>query len=213
MSPRSYNLGRRHEQIDQGRRQILDAARALLGEATSYTDFTVNAVAKRADVARGTVYYQFDSKTGLLEALCDELAQIGGLAGLPRAFANPDPLEALRAFIECFAQFWQVDRDVMRRLRALAALDPDVRTVIESRDERRREGLAVLVARITGATKQPADAPGIDLVSQLLALTSFETFDTVAGTGNDDLTVATPAIVRLAHVALTSVEGRRAGQD
>ncbi|MGO4533793.1 TetR/AcrR family transcriptional regulator [Leifsonia sp. 2MCAF36] len=206
MSPRPYNLGRRHEQIDQGRRQIVDAARALLGEATSYTDFTVNAVAQRADVARGTVYYQFESKTGLLEALCDELAQVGGLADLPGAFAKEDPLQALTAFIDCFAQFWQADRDVMRRLRALAALDPDVRAVIESRDERRRRGLSELAGRILGAS-HPASAPGTEVVSQLLAVTSFETFDTIAGADNADLTVATPAIVQLARAALSAATG------
>ena len=35
-------------------------------------------------MARATVYYQFGSKTGLLEAVCDYLAEIGGLAGLAR---------------------------------------------------------------------------------------------------------------------------------
>jgi AcrR family transcriptional regulator len=128
MSPRPYNLGKRNEHINEGRRQVLDAARAMLAEATSYSDFTVDAVAKRADVARGTVYYQFKSKAGLLEALCDELGRRGGLDDLANAFANPDPNEALASFVMTFARFWQVDRPVMRRLRALAHLDPDIRT-------------------------------------------------------------------------------------
>src|ERR1017187_5182858 len=74
MSPRPYNLGKRQDLIGQGRRQILDATRALLGEFSSYTAFTVEAVARRADVARATVYYQFGSKSGRLEALFDALS-------------------------------------------------------------------------------------------------------------------------------------------
>lgn len=202
MSPRPYNLGVRHEQVGQGRRQILDAARSLLGRATSYTDFTVNAVAARADVARGTVYYQFKSKTGLLEALCDDLAHLGGLADLPRAFADPDPDQALAGFVACFGRFWQADRDAMRRLRALAALDPEVRAVIGARDERRRAGLTELAGRFDVGNGARKGTSRREVVAQLQALTSFETFDAIAGVEHDDLTAVTPTIVRLARAAI-----------
>jgi AcrR family transcriptional regulator len=203
MSPRQYNLGKRHKQIDQGRRQILDAACALLGETTTYTEFTVDAVAKRADVVRGTVYYQFGSKTGLLEAICDDLAQRGDLAQLHQAFANPDPDQALNAFVTCFARFWQADRNVMRRLRALASLDSDVRTVISVRDQRRQEGLEELASRF--AARNPVTARrGLHrttAVRLLLALTSFETFDASA-TPDQDLAAVVPHIVALVTTIL-----------
>src|ERR1035437_10896384 len=138
MSPRPYQLGKRQDQIDEGRQQVIDAARALLAEATSYSNFTVDAVAKRADVARATVYYQFGSKTGLLEALCDALAQEGRMSDLASAFMNPDPIEGVSAFVSGFGRFWDVDRLVMRRLRSLAALEHEVEVVISARDERRR---------------------------------------------------------------------------
>ena len=38
------------------------------------------------------------------------------------------------SFITAFARFWAADRIVMHQLRALAALDPDVGTVIATRD-------------------------------------------------------------------------------
>src|ERR1700722_14728067 len=147
MSPRPYQLGKRQAQIEESRRRVLDAARALLAEATTYSAFTVEAVAQRADVARATVYYQFESKTGLLEAVCDALAEEGGLADLPAVFAQPDPVEALVALVGCFARFWAADRAVLRRIRALAALDPDVRAVIAARDDRRRQIIGVLLGR------------------------------------------------------------------
>lgn len=193
MSPRAYNLGKRQEPIDAARQQVLDAARRLLGGTASYTAFTIDAVARQADVARATVYYQFGSKAGLLEAVCDHLAEIGGLSGLAEVFADPDPRQALRRFVACFGRFWAADRPAMRRLRALALLDPDVGAVIAARDQRRQQGLTVLAARLGARTDHVARV--------LTALTSFETFDTVAGP-NQEITAAIPDILRLAEAAL-----------
>src|SRR3954468_22255725 len=106
VSPRPYQLGRRQAEIEEGRRRILDAARELLAESEHYAAFTVDAVAKRADVARATVYYQFGSKAGVLEALCDALAERGGLANLGQAFTARDPDDALRLLVTAFARFW-----------------------------------------------------------------------------------------------------------
>lgn len=199
MSPRSYNLGRRQGQIDRARHQVVSAARSLLAEAASYTAFTVDAVAQRADVSRATVYYQFGSKTGLLEALCDALAADGQMSELATAFADPDPLAALRGLVTCFGRFWAADRLVMRRLRALAALDPEVAAVISARDQRRRDGVDVIVGRLSGAglsTADPATAARI-----LFTLTSFETFDTLARP-DQDLAGIVPDILLLARAAL-----------
>jgi AcrR family transcriptional regulator len=196
MSPRAYRLGKREEAIDQGRRRILDAARELLRTTASYPEFTIDAVARRADVARATVYYQFGSKTGLLEAVCDDLAEAGGMANLSRVFATSAPDAAIRGFIAAFAGFWAADRIVMRRLRALGALDPDVGVVIAARDQRRREGLTVLVSRLPSSTGTPAEPT----VQMLYLLTSFETFDMLAGPERD-LADALPMVTRLAEAA------------
>jgi AcrR family transcriptional regulator len=199
VSPRAYNLGQRRGPIDRGRQQILDAARRLLAGSESYTAFTVDAVARQADVARATVYYQFGSKAGLLEAVCDTLAEAGQMSELAAAFTEPDPREGLRRFIGCFGQFWSADRAAVRRLRALAALDPDVGAVISARDQRRQEGLTVLAGRLAGASVLAAE-PG-HAVRALFMLTSFETFDALAGP-DQDLTAVVPDIVRLAETAL-----------
>src|ERR1700761_3719474 len=195
MSPRPYNLGKRREAIDQSRQQVLAAARSLLAEPGG-SAFTVDAVARRADVARATVYYQFGSKSGLLEAVCDHLDDLGGLDGLPAAFTDPDPRHGLDVFVGCFGRFWAADRAATRRLRALAVLDPEVGAVITARDQRRRDGLAVLIGRLPG---QPADPD--HAVRVLTALTSFEMFDVLAGP-DQDLTTVTPDVLRLAAATL-----------
>jgi AcrR family transcriptional regulator len=204
MSPRPYQLGKRQDQIDESRRRVLDAAQALLAEATNYATFTVDAVARRADVSRATVYYQFESKTGLLEALCDALAEAGQMSDLASAFMNPDPVEAMRTFITCFGRFWDVDRLVMRRLRALAALDQDVAVVISARDERRRAGLEILVGRLSTQDLLAVDP---DLaVRMLYTLTSFETFDALAA-ADQGLTEVTGPVISIAEVTWESARG------
>lgn len=209
VSPRPYNLGRRQDQIAHGRRQILDAARALLGDTSGYAAFTVEAVARRADVARATVYYQFASKTGLLEAVCDDLADIGGLDRLPAAFTANDPAEALGHFVTAFGHFWAADRPAMRRLRALAALDPDVGQVVTQRDQRRRDGLAVLTDRIRPDLEPAARNQTINL---LATLTSFETFDSLAGPDRP-LTAATNDVTDLVLAAVALATCRPGGPD
>jgi len=207
VSPRPYNLGKRREPVEAARRQVLDAARHLLGGTAGYTAFTVEAVAREADVARATVYYQFGSKTGLLEALCDYLADLGGMSGLAEAFTEPDPRQALHRLVASFGRFWAADRPAMRRLRALAALDPDVGAVITARDQRRRNGLAVLTGRLAGRAGGPlaalaADAGRLDhIVRVLTVLTSFETFDGLAGP-DQQITAAVPDVLRLTEAAL-----------
>ena len=201
MSPRPYQLGKRQDQIDESRRRVLDAAQTLLAEATNYATFTVDTVAKRADVSRATVYYQFESKTGLLEALCDALADAGQMSDLASAFMNPDPVEAMRTFITCFGRFWDVDRLVMRRLRALAALDQEVGLVISARDERRRSGLEILIGRLS---EQHLLAGETDLALRMLyTLTSFETFDALAA-ANQALTEVTGFVLSMAEVTWES---------
>jgi AcrR family transcriptional regulator len=173
MSPRPYRLGLRQVAADETRARILAAARDQLKEETS---FSIDAVARRADVARMTVYYQFGSKRGLLEALFDLLAARGGLQQLPTAFQQPDPMVALQRLIEIFARFWSSDRVVLRRLRAMAALDPELDQVLRERSEGLRQGLRVIVSRLPARGAHLADT--VDL---LFALSSFENFDVLAG--------------------------------
>jgi len=208
MSPRPYQLGKRQDQIDESRRRVIDAARSLLAEAGSYRAFTVDAVAKKADVAKATIYYQFESKTGLLEAVCDALAEAGGMSQLATAFTNPDPMTALRLFVETFGGFWDVDRAAMRRLRALAALDPEVGAVISARDDRRRMGLGVLVGRLVDIGAPTTGIDPEDLVRMLHVLTSFETFDALA-LPDEPLTAVVADVVNLAEAALGRMQAAR----
>jgi AcrR family transcriptional regulator len=198
MSPRSYQLGKRQHRVDLVRQGVVDAGRLLLGDARSYSEFTVDSVAKRAGVARATVYYQFDSKVGLLAAVCDSLAAGGRLGDIEAAFSQSDPMESIRIVICCFARFWDFDRTAMRRLRALARLEPEVGALIEERDNRRRGIIEVFVDRLF---TDPGLSEASRLVRVLTTLTSFETFDALARPP-ETLPSATAEIMALAEAAV-----------
>src|SRR5262249_21501679 len=138
-------------------------------------------------------------KAGLLEALCDSLAARGGIEQLAGAFRRAEPLDALAEFIAVFCRFWDSDRLVTRRLQGLAALDPDFEQVLGARQERRREGLRALVRRIADRHALPAAFD--EVIDVLHVLTSFGTFDALAGTTRGVEEVV-PLVRRLVYAAL-----------
>ena len=200
MCARKYQCGVRQAAVDENRARIIAATRELLLDRDA--SFSIDAVAAQAGVARMTVYYQFESKRGLLQALFDDLAMRSLVGNLRASFDKTDPLDALDALIDAFAHFWHAERPIIRRLRAAMVFDADFDTEIRSRDERRREHLRTLVQRI-GQKGRTAD----ETVNMLHMLTSFETFDALAPNGDAaatdrTLTHVTRAIHRLARTLL-----------
>jgi AcrR family transcriptional regulator len=180
MSPRRYSTEKRRADAELTRARVVEAARELVAAPDGMAGFSMEAVARQAGVARMTVYYQFGSKVGLLEAVYDDLAQRGLVASLRAVFEAPDALEALDVLVAAFGRFWASDRLIMRRLRALAVLDPDFEGARE-RDERRRNLFREVVGRITEHYGQPDEASAPQLVDVLTTLASFESFDAFAG--------------------------------
>jgi len=212
MSPRPYRLGQRQLLTEQTRERILTAARELLTTSEGFSGFSMEAVASHALVTRMTVYHQFGSKIGLLEALCDSLALVGGMDQLANTFRQPDPLDGLMEYITVFSRFWNADRLVLRRLRGLAALDPDFEQVLGARDERRRQGLGVLVRRLAGGYGRPASEAVDETVDVLYTLLSFECFDTLAGPTRS-LDEVAPVMQRLARAILGVGDGQQVGDS
>jgi AcrR family transcriptional regulator len=194
-------MGQRQAAAEQTRARILAAARDLLMSPDGYARFSIEAVARQADVARMTVYHQFGSKIGLLEALCDTLAVSGGMEHLATAFRQADPLDALSQYLLVFGRFWEADRLVMLRLRALAGLDPDFEQVIRARDAWRRQGISVIAQRLVDQLGPLPETARNEFVDVLFTLSSFETFDTLAGPARS-LEEVTPLVARLARAAL-----------
>jgi AcrR family transcriptional regulator len=196
--PRSYRLGQRQQIIEQTRARIVAAARELLITAPTLTDFSFDAIARQADVSRMTVYHQFGTKLGLLEAVCDTLAANGGMEHLATAFRAEHLPEALDIFVRTFCQFWSADRAVIRRLNAYAVFDPDFGRVMQTRNERRRHGLRVLLERHRSDLSPQARE---EVIGILFTLTSYECADMLAGPSGDPQAIA-PQIIHLVHLLL-----------
>ncbi|MCW2573363.1 MAG: TetR/AcrR family transcriptional regulator [Frankiales bacterium] len=164
------------------RTRLVDAAREQLLDPRGLVGFNIDAVARRAGVSRQTVYNQFGSKAGLLDAVCDTAAARTGLAGmLPAAFSQANPETAMSDFIRAFGIFWGTDRDLNRRTRGLSELEPEYAAVLQARDQRRVDGLSVLLARFPAPAGFSRSARQKLLLRLLQTVTSFATFDGIAG--------------------------------
>lgn len=201
MTPRPYRLGRRQATVDATRARILRAARTLLLARRSPSEFSIDQVARRARVTRATVYHQFGSRRGLFEAVFDDLAARSGIYELQKVFQERDPDRGLARFVATFGRFWSASRLVHRRLRARGAWDAGLDQALAARQERRRMVLKMLVGRLQERHgRPPADALA-EMIDVLFTLTSFETFDALAGSAKTPADVA-PVVLRLVRGVL-----------
>ena len=199
--------GYRDAATDALRAQVLAAARRTLVERDGAGAFSVDAVAAKAGVARALVHQQFGTVSGLLEAMLDDLATHGALAvELPQVFKLPDPLDTLEQFIAVFGRVWDAERMVMRRVRNLAALDPDLARALAKREDYRREGLRRLLTHLGRNGLSLARGP-FEPLDVLFTLTAFETFDSLAGSERRVLDVV-PAVQHVVRAALGLALGK-----
>lgn len=154
MARRTYSSPVRDAAAAARRAQVLEVAERLLREADNAAAVAMESVAAAAGVARLTVYKQFGSRRGLLEAVFDHRAAQGGLSRLPEAMAIDDPRQGLDRLVEIFCAFWGGD-PAAGRLQALAASDPEFAEMVDARNERRRQAIQVLLARIGGLERIP----------------------------------------------------------
>lgn len=199
--PRPYRMVKRQAAIEKNRDRVLAAARSLL-LSEDFSEFSMEAVAQKAGVIRPTIYYQFKSKAGLLEELYNYIARRGNMQELANVFRyGNDPLQHLHEFIRFFVNFWHSDRDLIRRLHGLGAVDAEIGQGLRARNERRRNGIRVIVDRYE-RSYLPLTPPEKPLaIDTLHMLTSFETFDALAVTGRP-MEEITGTIQKLAYTSI-----------
>ena len=193
---RPYSLGVRQQLSDESKQRSLDAARDLLADSKADT-FGMQEIAVRAGITRQTLYNLYGSKTKLIEAVFDDLARRGGMQRMAVAMQQRDPHARLAAMVNTLLEFWNSDRDITRRIRAMAASDPDLRAALRARDERRR----MACRHVVDGFKLPGlSAAQLALQADaLFSLTSFEFIDMLAGESRSPVEVA-GTLMRLAEV-------------
>ncbi len=173
---RAYSSPAREAAAEETRARIIAAALALLGGGEGLPAFSIDGVARHAGVTRLTLYNQFVSKRGLLEAVFDDMAQRGGLLELHQVMAEPDPQKALHRCVAVFCRFWAGHLESMPKFQAVVKLDDEIASSLRERTERRRQLLATLVKKLTPATGKAHT----DLVDVLFALTAFEMYQALS---------------------------------
>jgi AcrR family transcriptional regulator len=202
MATRKYEQRLRLDSAEQTRRRILDAVYQHLRD-TPTEPASLDAVARRAHVARSTIYLAFTSRAGLFDALVEDLWQRSGLPELTAAVAHPDAREHLRGGIRAANAMYAAERDVYRVLFSMAQLDPEsIGDAIAKKEQNRAGGMAHLARRLA---EQHLLRPAVSVqqaVNVLWMLCSFEAFDLFYTGRNLSLAATTELTISIAEHAL-----------
>lgn len=170
---RKYSLGGRQAGVDRTAASIVAAARLEL-EGAPAGQLSVGAVARRAGVARATVYNRFGSREGLIAALAPVAATPPSIAGNPR--------DAVHEFLSSRCAQWATTPALYRHLPAA-----DDTSVVRSL----AESLASADALRPGCSMREAH-------DVLATLGSFSTFDRLHQDGRRSVLAVTEILMRLA---------------
>src|SRR5882724_10103720 len=201
-SKRTYSLGKRLEQSDQKRSDVLLAARKLL-ESKDFYLFTLDTLARDSGITRQTIHNLFRTKAGVLEALFDQIALGGGMDRMRSLMTQQiDPGTTLSSFVQIFTDFWSRDRLIIRRIHGIAAIDSDLGGAVDARNDRRRFLISRLVDQLDRVSLSTRASGHPQRAAMLHALTGFEFFDTLAQ-GSTTEEQATEIILTLVKQAFT----------
>ena len=176
MSTRPYRQRQRADAAEATRRRILDAAATRLRNAPAQP-VNVEAVASDAQVSRSTVYLNFGSRAGLLDAVAADVLHRAGQRRLVEAVADPDAREALRGGLAAGTAMYAADPAAFRALFSMSALGEDPTGGTIQRWERTRMvGVTRLAGRLADQGALRAGVTQQAATDLLWVLTSFEAF-------------------------------------
>jgi AcrR family transcriptional regulator len=117
-------------------------------------------VARRAGVARSTLYSQYGSQAGLIGAVMIDAGLRAGFERVLELFNLPDAAEAMRRALPEGARMIGSDYELTRRIRILAQLDPEVMAGQQTGDEFRSGGMRYQAGRLAEQNKlRPGVSP------------------------------------------------------
>jgi AcrR family transcriptional regulator len=180
MGKRGYQQRLRAEAAAETRQRILDALYERLREAPA-DPISVDEVARLARVARSTIYLVFGSRSGLFDALTDNLFQGAGYDRLLEATRDPDARETLRGGLEGGVHMYAAHHDVFRVLNSMAKLDPDgVGQALARSEAHRSASMAWLAGRLADQGLLRPDVTPDHAAHLIWLLASFDAYDSLA---------------------------------
>ena len=91
-----------------------------------------------------------------------------------------DPNVMLDRFIGVFSDFWAKNRLLLKRIHGIAAVDPEFGQAVQARNQRRQMAATRVMERLGSRLGGRTDESRAERVALLVALTSFEFFDSLA---------------------------------
>jgi AcrR family transcriptional regulator len=155
--------------------RVLDAAADLVAEDAFHTA-TMDDLARRAGVARATLFSRFGSKLGVLEALSLRCAGGPEMRALREAQSVEDPVAAIDALLMAGCDLWEKEGYIMVQLKAIVVLEPDASTIIDAQYDDQRRGMKDLARGLQKAGRLRQGWSAARATAALHALTSVETF-------------------------------------
>ena len=175
---RAYSSSKRDAAAAEKRDTVIAAAGRLLEDGPGMV--SMEAVAKAAGVTRLTVYKQFGSRRGLLEAVFDDNARRGGITRMAEVMHMPDARAGIDLAIDILCGFWG-SHPSFAKLHDAAALDPEFAEAINMRNERRRLVFDSLLKRTQGTDMARAECSDL-----IFGLTSMAMFRMLSATRTPD---------------------------
>lgn len=155
--------------------RVLAAAEALILDG-EFHRATVTDLARKAGVARATVFGRFKSKLGVLEALSTRCAGGAEMRAIRDAFAVEDARAAVSALVAASCAFWERQGHILTTLKAVAELEPGVVPIIDAQRRDQASSCAALARRLHKAGALRRGLTPHVAGPMLHALTSVETF-------------------------------------
>ena len=150
---RAYKSLTRQRQARETRKRIVEATRQLL-EAEGYAGMTVEAVARRAEVAVQTVYAVFGSKTGILAELLNQATFGGDYEDTVReTLEEKDPEARLRGAARIARKIHDAQRAGFDLLRGAGVVAPELARLEQEREHIRYEREEAMILSLRDAKR------------------------------------------------------------
>jgi len=150
---RVYKSLTRQRQAHETRARIVEATRQLL-EAEGYAGMTVEAVARRAEVAVQTVYAAFGSKTGILAELLNETTFGADYENtVQQILEEKDPEKRLRGAARIARQIHDTQRAGFDLLRGAGVVAPELARLEQERERIRYEREEAMILSLRDAKR------------------------------------------------------------
>ncbi len=164
---RRYDVTKRHEKASESRDRVLAAASRLFS-SEGIDRVTIAEIAKKARVSTASVYTQFKSKAGLLEALAHSVLLGPGYKVAAKEIEGiADPKVALRLTAAIARGIYQREHHEMGLLRGAAAYSPELKK-LEAGLEKVRRDLQEPRARLVFENSPVLGELGLEKVRDLI---------------------------------------------